>query len=347
MAAVAIMGLIGGLWLLARGVGGYRTAGRIADTSTSTISALAVGEVRVSGVIEAAELTLVSLLQATPCVYFRSSVELGDDRVGRDDLVEERSVGIRVRDDSGSVRVFPRGARIDAPERFHDQDSPMGDVPTALDWRVGARSRPRPRSRGGHRGPPARRRPPERLARPAPSPRVAASEPTASVVSSPATRSPSWGTPLPFGEMADPTSADIGGDAAGLMADDPEIAADLARARADGTLLDDPEDAWGNAAIPGFGIGRPVREPDLDPAADVLPVATAEEAERVERTFTIGPGTLVLARTDDAPLLVTYGTPAAAADRHASQFLIGLLGAVVAIAAAVVLALQLDGGLAA
>jgi hypothetical protein len=53
--------------------------------------------------------------------------------------------------------------------------------------------------------------------------------------------------------------------------DDPEIAASYAEARAAGILNTDPAEAWGNAAIPGFGIGRPVRPPILDPAADALP----------------------------------------------------------------------------
>jgi hypothetical protein len=57
------------------------------------ISALsaAAGEVRINGVIEPAELTLVSLLQ--------------------------------LRDSTGSLRVFPRGARVDAPLRFHSPDT--------------------------------------------------------------------------------------------------------------------------------------------------------------------------------------------------------------------------------
>ena len=126
---------------------------------------------------------------------------------------------------------------------------------------------------------------------------------------------------------------------------DPEVAADLAQASAAGILLDDPEAAWGNAAIPGFGIGRPTREPDLDPAANALPIASAAEAAHAERTFAIAPETLIVAATADAPLLITYGTPAAAAERHGSRFLVGLLGAVVSIGAAMVLAMLVSNGL--
>jgi hypothetical protein len=39
---------------------GQRRAARIGDMSTSTISTIAVGEVRVGGTIETAELTLLS-----------------------------------------------------------------------------------------------------------------------------------------------------------------------------------------------------------------------------------------------------------------------------------------------
>ena len=82
------------------------------------------------------------------------------------------------------------------------------------------------------------------------------------------------GRALPFGDLIDPDGADLGLDGAGSRpGDDPEIAADLEAARAGGTLLTDPEDAWGNAAIPGFGIGRPTRPPELDPAANAIPVA--------------------------------------------------------------------------
>jgi hypothetical protein len=126
--------------------------------------------------------------------------------------------------------------------------------------------------------------------------------------------------------------------------DDPLVAAEVAEARAAGTLLT-PEEAWGNAAIPGFGIGRPTREPDLAPAAHALPIASAAEAAHTERTFAIAPETLVVAATAEAPLLITYGTPGAAAERHGSRFLVGLLGAVVSIGAAMVLAMIVTNGI--
>ena len=97
VAAGLSAGVVAGLWLLVRGMRGYRTAARIGDTGTSRIATLAAGEVRVSGRIESAEVMLVSPLQSAPCVYYRSTIEIGDDDlVDVDDLVEERAVGFRV-----------------------------------------------------------------------------------------------------------------------------------------------------------------------------------------------------------------------------------------------------------
>ena len=150
------------------------------------------------------------------------------------------------------------------------------------------------------------------------------------------------GRAMPFSDLADPTEADeaIG---SGVTADDPEVAADLAEARAAGLLADDPEEAWGNAAIPGFGIGRPVRPPELDPEADALPLGSAAEAAQTERRFTIPPHTLVLASAPDVPLLIAHGLPAVAADRHQDQFIVGLLGAVLAVGSAMGLAVVFSG----
>ena len=60
IAGLAGAGIAAGLWLLARGFGGYRTATRIADTGTSNVAARAAGEVRAEGVIEPSEVTLIS-----------------------------------------------------------------------------------------------------------------------------------------------------------------------------------------------------------------------------------------------------------------------------------------------
>ena len=46
----------------------------------------------------------------------------------------------------------------------------------------------------------------------------------------------------------------------------------------------------------------------------------------------------------DAPLLIAYGSPGAATERQEDRFLVGLLGAALAIGSAMVFAVMLDGG---
>ena len=85
-----------------------------------------------SGTVEPAELTLVSLLQSVPCVYYRATVGSEQERRGlRDGYEEERSIGFRIRDATGSLRVFPRGARFDAPVRFEGETDEFGG---RTDW---------------------------------------------------------------------------------------------------------------------------------------------------------------------------------------------------------------------
>jgi hypothetical protein len=153
------------------------------------------------------------------------------------------------------------------------------------------------------------------------------------------------GRAIPFGHLDDPDGADVALGTRPIASDDPEVSADLAAARAAGLLAADPDEAWGNAAIPGFGVGRPTRPPELDPAARPPALAPAAEAERAARTFDIAPDTLVLASAPDQPLLVAAGAPGAAVARYEERFLVGLLGAVLAIVSAVVLALAVSGGL--
>jgi hypothetical protein len=150
------------------------------------------------------------------------------------------------------------------------------------------------------------------------------------------------GRALPFSDLDDPADADTW-TGPNLPADDPEVVADIAAARANGTLTDDPADAWGNAAIQGFGIARPVTEPVLDPGANPLRLAEPGEAVRVGRVFDIAPETLILAASGDVPLLVAFGTPAAVEGRGQARFVYGLLGAIVAIGSAMVFAVSLDG----
>jgi hypothetical protein len=150
------------------------------------------------------------------------------------------------------------------------------------------------------------------------------------------------GRALPFSDLDDPDGADIGLEA-DVALDDPEVAADLAEARAAGRLADDPAAAWGNAAIPGFGIGRPIANATIDPAANPLPLAGPDEAARARRTFEIAPETLVVAASSEVPLLIAHGAPGAVVERGRLSFTVGLLGAVLAIVSAMVVAIDLSG----
>src|SRR6188474_747107 len=135
--ALMASGVILGLVLMVRGFRGDRAAARIGGTAPSRISSLAVGEALVTGLVEAAELTLISPLQSTPCVYYRSQISTDDDGIGMSSR-EERAVGFRVRDASGELRIFPLGARFDVPNRFSDRDGSLGDRPPGLDLRTGS-----------------------------------------------------------------------------------------------------------------------------------------------------------------------------------------------------------------
>jgi hypothetical protein len=357
--AAGVGGLVAGLYLLVRGFGAYRTAARIDDTAASRIASAAVGELLVTGVVEPAELTLVSPLQSAPCVYYRARIDDSDGDTSSIELREERAVGFRVRDETGDLRVFPRGARFDVPTRYDERSGSLGEGPVGLRLRSGAAF-----------GPSA-------LDREAQIAALLTVQPAGRNVGDglddgggwgalPRLASPTFGTgtrrrrytearlepgdivtvlgrALPFDQLDDPEWADRvdGGDS---LPDDPEIAADLAAARAAGTLESNPAEAWGNAAIPGFGIGRPVRPPELDPDATEPALAGPTDAARYARTFEIAPDALVLAAAPDVPLVISLGAPATAAGRHEREFLVGLLGAVLAIASAVGLALVAGGG---
>lgn len=357
---VAGAGVVLGLWLLVQGLGGYRTATRIVDLSTSPLGSLAAGEVRISGTVALAELGLVSPLQSRPCVFYRSSITTADDVVDRAaTFEEERAVGFHVSDASGSIRVFPRGARWDAPLALDAATGAFGEAPAGLSMRSGSAFGPTDLDRdaaieallsvrspvdpdrslfartgyGGLGVGTTARRSADRNERRRY--REARLEPGDAVTI--------VGRALPFSDLSDPAEADV---AFGSEVDphDVEVAADLAAARSAGLLVDDPAEAWGNAAIPGFGIGRPVRHPELHPDARPAMLGSEADAARIERRFTIPAEALVLASAPGVPLLIAHGAPAAAAGRHRDRFIVGLLGAVLAIGSAVVVALLVSGG---
>jgi hypothetical protein len=345
--ALCMVGLVGGLVALWRGLAGHRAGALVEGLSTSRISTLAAGEVRITGVVETAEVLLRSPLQDRECVWYRSRVETS----GRNDTTtfkEERGIGFRVCDPSGSIRVFPRGARLDVPDRYNQATSLMGDPPPGLSPRrtsvvmaepavdreaaiaalltvqPAAPTDAIPGLDGGFGSDDGRRFIEARL------------EPgdVVTVV----------GTARPFSTLEDPATADaLEGslDPLGALAD-AEVAADVAEALAAGTLTS-PEEAWGNAAIPGFGIGRPVRAPELDPAARLPALATPTQAAEIERTFDIGPDLLVIASAPDAPLLVAWGAPGEVVARNQAAFSLGLVGAVLAIISVLGGAMLLSG----
>ncbi len=238
-----------------RGLRGYRTAVRMADTATSRVATLAAGEVRVTGVVEPAEVTLVSPLQSAVCVWYRADVRStgrGDAEDGS--FEEERAVGFRVRDATGTIRVFPRDARFDVPARFLERTGPLGEPPPGLDLRDGApyatpatTASPGPPGSAAHEAAVAAlltvRRPDDDgfgartvdalgmkrgIARRYEEARL---EPGDVVTV--------LGTALPFGHLTDPAGhdrLDRHGDPAAAL-DDPEVAASVARARAEGALV--------------------------------------------------------------------------------------------------------------
>ena len=135
---LCVAGIVTGLGLLWRGIGGYRTAVALGDTSTSAIDSLAAGEVRVTGTIEAAEATLVSPLQSRPCVWYRSRVRTQRSR-GRRRV--RRGAGGRIpraRRRRRDPRLPARG-RVGAPPRFADKTRGFGDeLPAGYQPRSGS-----------------------------------------------------------------------------------------------------------------------------------------------------------------------------------------------------------------
>ena len=343
---VSAVGVVAGLVLLVRGMNDYRSLLRVADTSTSTIGSLAAGEVRVSGTIVAAELVLVSLLQSKPCVYYRSTIRsAGGGSPAGPGATEERSVGFQVRDSSGTIRVFTRDARFDAPVRFDGETGLMGDEPPGLEIRTEGATQTTELDRDTAAAALLQVHDPDAWTLRAGLPDGGGRRAYRETRLEPGDPVTVLGRALPFSDLSDPAGADLGsGSSPG--ADDPEVAADLAEARAAGTLADDPAAAWGNAAIPGFGIGRPATPPVIDPEADPLPLAAPEAAARADRTFTIAPEALVLAASDEVPLLIAFGIPGDVVGRRQTGFVIGLLGAILAIASAMVFAVNVGGGLA-
>ncbi len=264
----------------------------------------------------------------------------------------ERAVGFTLTDASGAIKVLPRGATWRVPPVWKENGGLLGGDPVGLDIGAGATIASaltpeqqaealltvHPRdpeaeealmgggggllggSVGGLMG--GRRYYEE--ARLAPGDAV-------TIV----------GSALPYRDVADPATADRYDP--GVALEDPEIAADLAAAQASGHLETDPARAWGNAAIPGFGIGQPTRAPVLDPQANPEPVAVdaPAAAAAAQALFEIPDDVLVLAASPEAPLTIYAGTPDLATTSATGGMLQAGLGVAVMAIAALVLVVVL------
>ena len=340
----AAAGLVGGIVLFVRGLQAYRRDRTISSVATSTLDAIAAGEVRVTGVVEPIDQTLISPLQSKPCVWYRARIETtGDNR--RVVFDEEKSQEFRVRGETGEIRVVPRGARWEIGLAYDETTSMTGDDPPGLARRSGSAY-----SNWIHRDASTM----SELERDAAAQALlTVQRPTPG---SPATdsleSSGTWsaylanesgrryrearlepgqtitllGQAWPWGDVRETVlswnpSSNIERD----------IAGDLSYAREMGMLAASPEEAWGNAAIPGFGIGAPTLEPELDPRASQPAVPDDPSAhEDALARYDIPDEELVLSRGLKGGLAIYAGTPAEATQHHDFAFLIGIGGAVMA-----------------
>jgi hypothetical protein len=359
LAWLAAGGVVLGLIAFGRGLLAYLRAQRVSGIATSPISAIAAGEVRVSGTVEPDAALLVSPLQSERCVWYRARVVESAGRSSRTILDESRAVGFRVKDASGSIRVFPRDASVTAPDDLREGGGTDIDGPAGIrlntgpsfvgvteddrDARIAALLTVRGGPGAGSGGDASWGREGFTSGSPLGAPAGPRTYTEARIAPGDTVTVVGWA--VPFGTLPDPAGADTSASWDSVVPpDDPALLADLEEARAAGRLAATPEEAWGNAAIPGFGIGLPVRTPELDAGATPLPVGDAELAARAERTFEIADDELVLCAGDGAALAIYDGAPDVAVGRERSRFLLGLAGAVLAIVSALVLAYLARGG---
>jgi hypothetical protein len=350
-------GLVGGIVLFVRGLQAYRRDRLISSVATSSLDGIAAGEVRVSGTVVPIDQVLISPLQSKPCVWYRARVETTgkDSRVLMD---EEMAQEFRVRDETGSIRVVPRGARWEIGTAFDERTSIVGAEPPGLARRTGASYAPfeerdvqqmtelerqaaaqalvtvqRPTDardadwldttdrsgapfieRGGRRY------------------RESRLEPGATVTI--------LGQAWPWAEVREVVFAWSPGDNTEV-----DMAADIAVARDMGLLAASPEEAWGNAAIPGFGIGAPTVQPALDPRAHQPEVAAGDSHKAALEKYRIPDEELVLSRGLRGGLAIYLGSPQAATGHHDFAFWVGLAGAVMAVMSALSLGVMATGTL--
>ena len=353
-----VAGLIGGVVLFMRGLVAYRRDRLISSVATSSLDGIAAGEVRVTGVVQPIEQTLISPLQSKPCVWYRARVETTGDN-SRVLLDEEKSQEFHLVNDTGEIRVVPRGARWEIGMAFDERTSMTGSEPTGLQRRSGAAysswterdldqmtdveretaaqslltvQRPAVPLGGddwdqgggsffGSTTSDGRRYREARL------------EPGQTITI--------LGQAWPWGEVREVVLSWNPGSNT-----ERDMAGDLAFAREMGTLAASPAEAWGNAAIPGFGIGVPTAEPELHEEATQPEIPEDDSVhEDALAKYDIPDEELVLSRGLRGGMAVYAGTPTQATSHHDFAFVLGLIGAVMAALCAFGLGALLTGTL--
>jgi hypothetical protein len=356
MMAFALGGIVLGVALFIRGLRAYRQDRLISSVATSSLDGLAAGEVRVSGVVEVADHALVSPLQSRPCVWYRARIETtGDDSTVLQE--EERAVHFRLRDGGESIRVVPAGARWEIEPSFDATTSPLGDEPIGLQRRAGAAS---------FATEPLASIPDDPAA-------MSDSERQAAIDALLTVRQPE-APPEPFGQASFLLTGTLRtgrryretrlepGEAVTIVGQalpwsdvrdrleaismnhnvDHDIADDIAQARVGGSLAASADEAWGNAAIPGFGIGRPTKTPVLDAEARLPEVADPDAHRAALERYEIPNDDLVLARGSTGTFAVYKGSPVMATQHHDPAFALGLLGIALAASSALALGVMLS-----
>ncbi len=351
-------GLIGGIVLFVRGLQAYRQDRLISSVATSSLDGIAAGEVRVSGIVEPIEQTLISPLQSKPCVWYRARVETTGDN-SRVLLDEEKSQEFRLRNETGAIRVVPRGARWEIGTVFDERTSLTGAEPIGLDRRRGAAYAPLEERDIEQMTELERQTAAQAL--------LTVQRPTADAFDDDwSAGSDRFG--VGFGERSgrryrearlEPgQTVTILGQAwpwsevrEVLLTWNPgtnveaDIAADLAYARQMGLLAASPEEAWGNAAIPGFGIGAPTARPLLDERVQQPDLPDADTHREALEKYRIPDEELVLSRGLRGGMAIYPGTPSEATQHHDFAFVVGLMGAFMAVLCALAMGALVTGTL--
>lgn len=353
-------GLIGGVLLFARGLTAYRRDRLISSVATSSLDGIAAGEVRITGVVEAIDQTLISPLQSKPCVWYRARVEETGEH-GRVLLDEEKMQDFHIRNDSGEIRVVPKGARWEIGAVFDDSTGITGDEPPGLQQRRGASY-----ATVLERDPADMTETEREVARQA---LLTVQQPAEAFATD------GWGSAggdwdmsvgltkqrgrryrearlepgevvtilgqaLPWADIRDVLHAwDPGRNV------EATIAEDIATARELGMLAASPEEAWGNAAIPGFGIGAPTTPPELDERARQPETMDEAAHEEALAKYDIPDEELVVSRGHKGEMAVYAGAPQIAVMHHDFAFVLGVIGAVMAVLCALGLGAIVTGTL--